>query len=453
MLLSDAAETFAKQDGKGARYERAKLRCEFDQIQKTSSRLIAWKSECTGITTTSIKTYILFFVDDFKCFKTYSVSPYDPEDANRQAELINSTISTRQGGFVQQSISNGFDKLIQSISDTVTGTNSVYMRYSYAYFNYSTNKFFKEENLEGGLSWYNRFFEDVMFTIPGQGEYGLAYGNMVDIGKMDDRYIDDDTDEVIAEHDVDAVSKKIKIKKAQTEFYDINHRKTFYIDNVNEYSQKVRIEYSDGTYETVSYDEYLKIMNEGGKDDPNYHPTSTPTKKTKYLGFSGGVHRWDDNGDGIADYTSTSYDRPGWDWSGGASGIADQNAPFANAKNNKVRNMLWDAYNKNNKEWYSQQYRGKTVNGRYCSDCANFNPKNKKAPGICMCSKVKKHIPGHTPACDKFDKAYCRGWYEKEKLYDDGKASANKWSGKETSILDPIFLIILYIILKIFKVV
>lgn len=91
--------------------------------------------------------------------------------------------------------------------------------------------------------------------------------------------------------------------------------------------------------------------------------------------------------------------------------------------------------------------------GRYCSDCANFNPKNKKAPGICMCSKVKKHIPGHTPACDKFDKAYCRGWYEKEKLYDDGKASANKWSGKETSILVPIFLIILYIILKIFKVV
>lgn len=91
--------------------------------------------------------------------------------------------------------------------------------------------------------------------------------------------------------------------------------------------------------------------------------------------------------------------------------------------------------------------------GRYCSDCIKLNPKDKKAPGICMCKNVKKHVPANTPACDKFEKAYCRGWYEKEKLYDDAKESLNKWSGKETSILVPIILIIILIILKIFGVV
>ena len=91
--------------------------------------------------------------------------------------------------------------------------------------------------------------------------------------------------------------------------------------------------------------------------------------------------------------------------------------------------------------------------GRYCSDCINFNTKDKKVDGVCMCKKIKKHIPGNTPACDKFEKAYCRGWYEKEKLYDDGKAAANKWSGNETSILVPIVLVIILIILKLFGVV
>ena len=87
--------------------------------------------------------------------------------------------------------------------------------------------------------------------------------------------------------------------------------------------------------------------------------------------------------------------------------------------------------------------------GKYCSDCANFNPKDKKAPGYCKCKKTKNYVFGHMPACKNFSKAYSRGWYEKEKLYDDVKASANKWSGKESSIAVPILLIILLIILKI----
>ena len=88
--------------------------------------------------------------------------------------------------------------------------------------------------------------------------------------------------------------------------------------------------------------------------------------------------------------------------------------------------------------------------GRYCSDCANFNTKDKEAPGYCKCKKIKKYVFANMPECKNFSKSYSRGWYEKEKLYDEGKASSNKWSGKEISILVPIILIILLIILKLF---
>lgn len=90
---------------------------------------------------------------------------------------------------------------------------------------------------------------------------------------------------------------------------------------------------------------------------------------------------------------------------------------------------------------------------RYCSDCANFDTKDKKAEGVCKCKKIKDYIPANTPACDKFEKSYSREWHEKEKLYDDGKNSTEKWSGKEVSILVPIALIIILIILKIFNLV
>lgn len=89
----------------------------------------------------------------------------------------------------------------------------------------------------------------------------------------------------------------------------------------------------------------------------------------------------------------------------------------------------------------------------YCSDCSKFNTKNKKADGVCQCVVTKKFVPGNMPACDKFSTAYSRGWYEKEKLYDDGKKAANSFSGKETSIAIPILLIVLLIILKLLKVV
>lgn len=92
---------------------------------------------------------------------------------------------------------------------------------------------------------------------------------------------------------------------------------------------------------------------------------------------------------------------------------------------------------------------------KYCSDCTNFNT-NKKKDGIngyCQCTKQKKFVLANMPACEKFGEAYSRRSYEKEKLYDDAKNATSKFSGKETSILVPIVLIILYIILKIFKIV
>ena len=90
---------------------------------------------------------------------------------------------------------------------------------------------------------------------------------------------------------------------------------------------------------------------------------------------------------------------------------------------------------------------------RFCSDCANYDIKDKKAEGVCKCKKVKEYIPANTPACEKFEKSYSRDWYEREKLYDAGKESANKFSGKEISIIVPIILIILLIILKLLNIV
>ena len=89
----------------------------------------------------------------------------------------------------------------------------------------------------------------------------------------------------------------------------------------------------------------------------------------------------------------------------------------------------------------------------FCSDCANLDTKDKKADGVCKCKKIKDYVPANTPACDKFEKSYSRDWYEKEKLYDDGKATSSKFSGKEVSVAVPIVLIMLLIILKLLKVV
>jgi len=92
--------------------------------------------------------------------------------------------------------------------------------------------------------------------------------------------------------------------------------------------------------------------------------------------------------------------------------------------------------------------------GKYCADCSNFKPKDKKADGFCKCSKTGKYMFGNIPACEKFSEAYTRGWYEREKLYDDGKKTMNKPTPSNVStgtyVVLAIFLIILAVILNIF---
>lgn len=91
--------------------------------------------------------------------------------------------------------------------------------------------------------------------------------------------------------------------------------------------------------------------------------------------------------------------------------------------------------------------------GKYCADCSKFNTSKKKADGICECKQSKKFLPGNMPACDKFSQSYTRNWYEKEKLYDDGKKNSDGSIPGEVNIGVPILLLILLIILKLLKVI
>ena len=87
--------------------------------------------------------------------------------------------------------------------------------------------------------------------------------------------------------------------------------------------------------------------------------------------------------------------------------------------------------------------------GKYCADCTNFKTSDKKAEGYCKCSKTGKYMFGNLPACDKFGEAYSRGWYEKEKLYDDGKKTMNKPVPSNVSTGTYLFVAIVLIIIAI----
>ena len=96
---------------------------------------------------------------------------------------------------------------------------------------------------------------------------------------------------------------------------------------------------------------------------------------------------------------------------------------------------------------------------KYCADCKYLNEKEKKEgkSGGCLyeCKKQKqgnkkKMIKANTPACEKFEKDYNRGWYKAQCIYDDGK----KFDDTDTSltwVFVGIALIILCIIIEIFN--
>lgn len=90
---------------------------------------------------------------------------------------------------------------------------------------------------------------------------------------------------------------------------------------------------------------------------------------------------------------------------------------------------------------------------RYCSDCTYLDPQKKKdgIPGYCKCSKVKGFVLANKEACEKFENAYSRRSYDKEKLYDDAKESSNRSSGSNIPVgFAIIFFIIAIIIFFVF---
>lgn len=93
---------------------------------------------------------------------------------------------------------------------------------------------------------------------------------------------------------------------------------------------------------------------------------------------------------------------------------------------------------------------------KYCSDCTYLNPNKLKndIPGYCYCSKIDKYVFAHCEGCEKFEEAYARRWYDREKIYDDGKDAENKVSSSEGSgIFLAVVLIILLFIFKIFNII
>lgn len=95
--------------------------------------------------------------------------------------------------------------------------------------------------------------------------------------------------------------------------------------------------------------------------------------------------------------------------------------------------------------------------GKYCSDCKHFNtkkPKKEGATGCCKCmkekDKKKEFKLSCMEACDKFEEDYGRNWYEKEKLYDDGKKINDSGKTGEIPWFMPIILAIIAIIAKTF---
>lgn len=84
---------------------------------------------------------------------------------------------------------------------------------------------------------------------------------------------------------------------------------------------------------------------------------------------------------------------------------------------------------------------------KYCADCTYFMVKDKKGEGICKCKKNGKYMPANVERCQNFSEAYSRKWYDREKLYDDAKATLNKPNPSNTSTGTYLFFaLILFII-------
>lgn len=91
----------------------------------------------------------------------------------------------------------------------------------------------------------------------------------------------------------------------------------------------------------------------------------------------------------------------------------------------------------------------------YCSDCENLNTSKKKEGSIngCLyeCKKLKKMVPGNY-TCDKFSKSYSRKYYDKNRIYSEGKNYSDAPKGSIGWLLFVlIILIVLALIMGVFR--
>ena len=92
----------------------------------------------------------------------------------------------------------------------------------------------------------------------------------------------------------------------------------------------------------------------------------------------------------------------------------------------------------------------------YCSDCENLNTSKKKDGSIrgCMyeCKKLKKMVPGNF-TCDKFSKSYSRKYYDKQRIYTEGREFSDSVKGNIGWLVAAIIiLVILALIMGVFKI-
>ena len=86
----------------------------------------------------------------------------------------------------------------------------------------------------------------------------------------------------------------------------------------------------------------------------------------------------------------------------------------------------------------------------YCSDCEYLNDKKPKKGGIdgCVyeCKKLKKMVHGNF-SCDKFSKSYSRKYYDKDRIYTEGRKFSDTPKG------NPISLVILLVLLLVLAII
>ncbi len=85
---------------------------------------------------------------------------------------------------------------------------------------------------------------------------------------------------------------------------------------------------------------------------------------------------------------------------------------------------------------------------KYCSDCEFLQLKDKKKDGIYKCAFCKKYVNTTNNQCENFSETYSRNWYEKQKIYDEGKNVSENDISLVPYVVLLIILSIIYLVAK-----